>query len=432
MTDQEPSQSNLDSAEQRRHKAINLYIAGERPTDICRQLGRSRTWFYETLKRYQQGGRAALASRSRAPHTVHNRTPVEVEDAIVRARETIIAGDDPELRYANIGADTIAVELERAGITPPSRSTINRILKKRDLVDPRPRRKQKRKLPKDYPWPQVTQPNQMHLFDFIQRILVGGTRFYGCHLLDPIRHWPCLAIIPAKIAAAVSQVLVAAWQEIGLPSAMYMDNDVVWRGSSSGQRTFSHILRMCLLLGIQVIFTPPYTPEANPLVESFNGVWERNFWQRGDFQGLDHIRSELRYFQHYCRHRRPLTALDNRTADQLYPDFIPTLLTEDFTAHRQERLPITAGYVHFIRFVTAEGTFNILNEAWQLDPEHWAGKTIRASVDTQRRQLCVYHQTNRDATPILVAEFDYPLPETVVPLQPKFNRPAASLWLASA
>ena len=138
-----PSQSNQDVAEQLRNRAIDMYIAGLKPTEICRQLGRSRTWFYNTLARYQIGGRPALASQSRAPHTVHNRTPREVEAAIVRVRRAITSGEDPKLRYANIGADSIAIELEHAGVTPPSRSTINRILKQYDLMQPRPRRKQK-------------------------------------------------------------------------------------------------------------------------------------------------------------------------------------------------------------------------------------------------------------------------------------------------
>lgn len=428
MTEQVPSQSKQDSEEQRRNEAINLYITGETVIDICQRLGRSRAWFYKTLKRYQLGGRAALASQSRAPRQVHNRTAVEVEQAIVRVRQTIKAGDDPELRYANLGADTIAVELERAGITAPSRSTINRILKKRDLVDPRPRQKPKRKLPEDYPWPQVTQPNQVHLFDFVERVLVGGGRCYGCHLLDQARRWPYLDVIPVKTAAAVSQVLVDAWQEVGLPHALYMDNDVVWQGSGSAPRTFSRVVRLCLHLGIQVVFTPAYTPEANALLESFNGVWDRNFWQRTDFQDLDHVRSELPYFQSYCRHRRPLAEFGNQTADQLYPDFIPTVLAEDFTAHRQDRLSLRAGYVHFIRFVTSEGTISLLNELWQLDPKKWAGKTMRATLDTQHQQLRIYHQANRTATPTLVADFDYALKEEVLPLPTEFKRPPISLW----
>jgi transposase len=416
MATSAPSQSNQDAAEQLRNQAIDLRIVGLKPKEICQRLGRSRSWFYETLARYQSGGRDALASRSRAPHTVHNRTSPEVEAAVVRLRKMILSGEDPELRYANIGADALAVELERAGITPPSRATINRILKRYDQIQPRPRRKRKRKLPDDFPWPSVQAPNQMHLFDFVNRVIVGGTRFYGCNLLDQARRWPYLGIISSKTAVAVSQFLVSAWQEIGLPQALYLDNDPVWRGSGSGQRTISRIVRLCLWLGVEVIFIPPYTPEANPTIESFNGVWDRNFWQRTEFRSLNHVRSELPYFQEYCLLRRPLAEYGYHTADQLYPDFIPDLLVTDFTAHRQERLPLTAGRAHFIRFVTEKGTFTFLNETWQLTPEQWAGKTIRAMVDTEQQLLCVYHQTDRDTGPTLIVQYDYHLKEEVLPL----------------
>ena len=67
-----------------RGTAIDLFINGHKPTAICRQLNRSRTWFYKTLGRYRQGGREGLRSRSRAPHHVHNRTLLHVETAIVR------------------------------------------------------------------------------------------------------------------------------------------------------------------------------------------------------------------------------------------------------------------------------------------------------------------------------------------------------------
>ena len=63
-----------DDGEASRNEAIDMYLQGLKVSDICRALGRSRSWFYETLKRYQQRGRAGLKSKSRAPHVVHNRT----------------------------------------------------------------------------------------------------------------------------------------------------------------------------------------------------------------------------------------------------------------------------------------------------------------------------------------------------------------------
>ena len=119
LTKQAPLQSNHEQEEAVRHRAIDLFIAGQKPSQICRELGRSRPWFYKTLDRYRAGGRAGLASRSRAPKRVHNRTPDEVEAATIRVRQTILSGDDVELRYASMGADTIAAELKRAGIHPP-------------------------------------------------------------------------------------------------------------------------------------------------------------------------------------------------------------------------------------------------------------------------------------------------------------------------
>ena len=140
-----------------------------------------------------------------------------METAIVRLRKLILSGGDPELRYANIGADALAYELRRAGITPPSRATINRILKRCDLAQPRRRKRKKRKLPDDYPWPRVEAPNDLHLFDFITRSIRGEGRFCGCNLLDQDRRWAFLRAETPKSADVVLQRQVTwdgnGWQD---------------------------------------------------------------------------------------------------------------------------------------------------------------------------------------------------------------------------
>jgi len=427
MEDQALSQPD-DPGAAVREQAIDLFISGRTPTAICRQVKRSRTWFYKTLARYRRGGREGLGSQSRAPKRVHNRTAEDVEAAIVRLRRTITTGADPELRYANCGADALASELQRARITPPHRATINRILKRRDLVRPRRRKSPKRKLPADYPWPQVQAPNDLHLLDFVTRSIRGAGRFYSCHLLDQFRRWPFLRAETPKSAEVVSQFLVHGWQEIGLAGGLYIDNDAVWNGGGRGQRVLSTIVRLCLLVGVEVIFLPPYTYEANPVIESFNSLWAENFWGRTEFRDLAHVQAELPVFEHYCRHRRPLAEFAGRTAAQIAPDFVPRQLSARFDQHQQERLPITVGKVHFIRFASSAGAFSILNESWQLDPAHWAGTTIRATIDTQKQQLLVYHQPKDSQTCKLVAQFDYPLGEEVVPLADEFRRERPTFW----
>jgi len=111
------------------------------------------------------------------------------------------------------------------------------------------------------------------------------------------------------------------------------------------------------------------------------------------------------------------------------PSYSDRHLAKAFDRHQQnDKLPITAGYVHFIRFVSGSGTFSILNEKWQLDQEPWAGKTIRAVIDTQQQQLCVYHQPKGSTTCQLVTHFDYPLGEDILPLAETFQRPRPALW----
>ncbi len=429
MANPEPLQTPIDRATQCREKAIDLYLGGEAISSLLQQVGRKRSWFYLTLKRYQSGGRSALASQSRRPKRSPRRTAPEVEAAIERTRKAITSGNDPILRYGNIGAEAIAAELQHTTVQPPSRATINRILRRRGLVQPRSRKKRKMKLPEDYPWPAVQQPNELHLFDFVLRTLVGGTRFYSCNLLDQTRRWPFLRVITTKNALAVSQFLVSAWQEIGLPYALYLDNDVVWRGSSHGQRTISRIVRLSLLLGIEVIFIPSYTPEANPLIESFNSVWDRNFWQRNQFFGVEQVGAELPYFQQYCRTHRPLAEFGHLTPDQRFAAFRPLCLSGDFVQHRAPLLPLTSGKIHFIRFVTTEGTFNVLNEIWKIDPELWAGKTIRATIETAKQQMRVYHQSDAQTACQEIACFAYELREKAAPLLPEFERsPRPIFW----
>jgi transposase InsO family protein len=417
-----------DQDELLRQAAINRYLRGEKPARICKVLGRSRRWFYTTLQRYRQAGYAGLRTRSRAPYHVHNRTPTEMEAAIVRVRQTIATGQDPELRYASLGADTIAFELKQAQLSPPHRATINRVLKRHGLVQPRPRCSERLKLPDDYPWPQVTTPNAVHLFDFVSRTLTGGERCYGYHLLDQARRWPFLRVETTKTVETVSLFLVGSWRQVGLPTALYLDNDIVWNGGGRGQRVFSTIVRLCLLVGVEVIFTPPYTPQANPVIESFNDVWSDNFWQRTQFRNVAHVQDELPLFEHYCRHRRPLADHAGQTADHIAPDFVPMCLPASFQLDLGQPVPLTAGYVHFIRFVSGEGTFSILNERWLLDKTRWAGRTIRATIDLAAQQLKVYHQPAKYQDCQMITQFDYPLVEELQPLVSTYHRPRAVLW----
>jgi hypothetical protein len=77
--------------------------------DVAAAHGVSIGWMSKVMARYRAGGYEAIGSRSRAAHRVHNRTPVEVEDAVVRWRKVL---DEQGL---DAGAQTIHYHLSSAG-----------------------------------------------------------------------------------------------------------------------------------------------------------------------------------------------------------------------------------------------------------------------------------------------------------------------------
>lgn len=98
----------------------------------------------------------------------------------------------------------------------------------------------------------------------------------------------------------------------------------------------------------------------------------------------------------------------------------------------RKQVPLTAGQLYFIRFVSHQGYFSLLNESWQLDAAVWATKIIRAEVAIAEQQLYVYHQETAKTPPELIAQFDFELSEPAQPLDERFARPSVSLWPTTA
>lgn len=399
-----------------RHEAINRRLAGERRSDICRTLGRSTAWFDKWWSRYRRYGREGLTSRSRAPKHIHNKMKPEIEEAIVRIRHILEERSDPELKYAFIGAPTIRTELKRTSLRPvPSVVAIERALKRRQLTKPQ-RQRQHPNEPTAYcPLPLAQHPNEVHSMDIVTRYVLGGERVCSFHLLDLATHYPYLGQYADKSAASARAFLVAAWQALGLPKLLQIDNEATFCGGHRHKRVFSQVVRLCLSLGVEVVFIPVYSPRKNSVIESFNSDWVEAFWQRERFRDLAHVQAESPIFERWYRTRYEPPALQGLTPAEARVDFMPCLLPADFKL--VERLPLTAGQVHFIRLVNSQGQIKVLNETWPVETK-LAGEYVWATLSTAQQRLFLYHQQTAHAVRELVAEYDYPINEEVQPLIP--------------
>ena len=91
-------------------------------SEVARQYGVSRRWVITLVQRYLAEGEAGLAPRSRRPLRSPRRTPVEVEDEIVKIRKELDRGGH------EAGAATIAFHLTQRGGASPAVATIWRLL----------------------------------------------------------------------------------------------------------------------------------------------------------------------------------------------------------------------------------------------------------------------------------------------------------------
>jgi len=83
-----------------RLEAIERYQAGESATTICQSIGKSRGWLYKWLQRKDE------LKEDPGPIRAHNRTPIEIEQAVIEVRKKLQSN-----KYAQIGVNAINREL---------------------------------------------------------------------------------------------------------------------------------------------------------------------------------------------------------------------------------------------------------------------------------------------------------------------------------
>jgi putative transposase len=123
-----------------RKQAIEMHAQGISIITIADRLGKTRQWVYKWLKRYEIGNDSWCQSFSTAPKTHVKSTSSEVEKTVVFIRKSL-----NEQKYSQKGALSILHELGRMNISPPSVVTINRILKRNNLLEKDKMREVKKK-----------------------------------------------------------------------------------------------------------------------------------------------------------------------------------------------------------------------------------------------------------------------------------------------
>jgi putative transposase len=402
---------------QRRARVIRQWLGGKRSHELLRRAQRSRAWLSKWRRRFERDGRAGLKSRSRRPRRSPRACSKRVVGLIVQTRRRLVRQP-----VGLIGPRAIRRELRqlRLGRQLPSLATIKRVLRAQGLVkrlgDP----------PAAYfPHPQTVLSSCLHAIDWTCRYLETGPKVYAFHTLN-LRTRACAQTIATdKSTPTGMRHVLDAWETLGIPvsRSVQLDNDAAFNGGYKVPRVIGQLVRLCLSVGIELIFLPVAEPERNGVIEQLNQLWSQAFFNKRRFSSVRHVtRTSPDFVRWYMTQYAP-PALGEHTPRAMQRTEPQRRLTPAQRTQLPEALPVTAGRIHFIRQVAPDGPLTLLNETWPVS-RRLAGKYVWATVTTHRRQLELWYQRSAQSPWQLRKTVVYDIPETVAHLKPEFAREA--------
>ena len=407
---------NTRSAEaeaQERHEAVKMFRTSHSAPAIATALHRSRRWVYDWVAYQRQHPHTRFRSASRASNRHPNRISRQTTYRIVQLRQTLAHQRNARLRYAPVGARTIRRELEKRHVKPcPSLSTIQRILQRRGLTQP-----QLAEARSYRPHPLATSPNAVQATDIVTRWLTGGEVVQTFTTVDHFTNTACATAQPHKRVTAARDHLLKTWQKMGLPDLAQFDNESAFSGGRRPHR-LGPIVRLCLYVGSQVLFTPEYEADYNWEVETFNNFWAHQCWAKHRFTSRGRIPPVYRRFlawydSDYVAPRQTDTPQQLRQGQPLYR------LPQRLAQHIPDDLPICRGQVHAIRCVTAQGAVKFLQETFRVG-KRYHNKYVWLTLNTAKQTLTVYYQADAETDWQTLKVLPYPLDEPVVPVLKQF------------
>jgi len=276
-----------------RRAIIEAEPASMNVTEFCRTHGVSTWFFYDLRRRYALEGEAVVEPKSRAPHHPAGRTPVEIEEAIVRCRKELHdTGWD-------CGPASIAFALrELPGV--PHESTIWRILTARGLIVADPS-----KAPKHAGRSWTAQrANECWALDDWTWAMLDGSEVQILDVIDDHSRYAVACTAMATCTGAASfEVLATAASYLGWPERFWSDN----------ARAFTATLATALApLGVVASHTRPYSPRSNGKTERFHQTVQQWLSKQPPAATMTQLQAQLDLFRLHYNTRRPHRSLDRR------------------------------------------------------------------------------------------------------------------------
>jgi putative transposase len=311
-------------------------------TELCARYGISRKTGYQCLDRFEQGGRAGLAARSRAPHSCPHRIAADLANLLCATRR----------KHPDWGAGKLLDYLEprHPQVDWPAASTVNDLLARHGLV-----KKRRRRRPHQHPGvvlPTTRAPNDLWTADFKGQFRTrDGVYCYPLTIADQhSRYLLTCHGLPSTHGVGARRIFEHAFRTYGLPGAIRTDNGVPF--ATSGIHGLSQLNVWWMRLGIQHQRIHPGRPQENGAHERMHKTLKRRAIRppRADAgaqqRAFNHFRAEY-------NEERPHDALGGRTPGSQYrtsPRAYPAVLPpQEYPGHFLVKKITTGGTFRFQR-----------------------------------------------------------------------------------
>jgi hypothetical protein len=405
----------MNIEERERIDAVNRYIMGDRPADICRDINRSKKWLFKWFDRFKTGEEEWYRSQSRAPKKHGRKTNEEIERVVINIRKALMEGNEHESKYLGVCADAIRYRMEKLDFSNdeiPSVSTIKRIVKRHNLKVNMRERYKRVKSKKRYTILNPTRIDEMHQMDFVgPRFIRGYGAISSLNLIDVVCNRVQIEQYDSKSMDNVIGFLIQYWSNNPIPKYLQVDNGMYFIGDFRYPRKFSRFIRLCLYVGIEVVFIAPSSPGMNGSIENFNNWFGAKFWDKETFINLEDMRARS---SHFVDQHNDLSAW--KKEDEELKQIEPVRLLKNAVEINLNKLPLTDGKIHFIRKVDNRGEISVLNEVFKVG-EAFISEYVWATICMGKQKMEVYYQAQDRNAPILIKKIEYDVNERISPIR---------------
>jgi IS30 family transposase len=374
-----------------RKEAVRLYWQeGLSKAEIARRLKRSRRWVVRWLGRYDhEQGEKSLEDHSSAPKHRNEVYPQRIKKMVLKSRKARKA-QDRKYPYALISAKAIYYELCDLGVQPcPPVRTIHFWLKQAGEID-QPEKPGKESNP-SYPAPRCKAVNDVHELDLKGPFYLkdSSQKYYLIVLRDVFGKKVALRVLKEKEMEQIIDFLVAAWQKIGLPQFLQMDNGLEFRGSNAYPRSLSRLMRVCLDVKVQPVFIPKSEPWRNGVIENLNNLIERLLLKAKVFNNEKQLCKEVQKLEACINATHRLSALNGKTPNEFSAKATLRFLSSAYN-WRKRNLQNVKGKVTFIRLVRKSGRITLTADDKFFVGKKYKWQYVQAIVNVQKKQLGFY------------------------------------------